>query len=197
MKCLKEYELEKIIMRITQLSIEVREHLFRCDRCRERYTMLSQIYQESLSHKRTKSIYLNKYILKPQHISLHPINQIHSRDEYLYRLAAKEEQPIEKYTVYSFSNEKEGIVCRVMQDRQSNDVSLFLIADDMEQVKGRKVRLIDSNLEGITDHQGHVKFGKQSDFKCSNVQIHSPLAVFDLTPHVIKFIKQDNDILFY
>ena len=114
------------------------------------------------------------------------MSDVITQSEYPFRLAAQGGGPSERFSVASFSNEKENIVGRVMQDRHNSEVSFYLMADDKEKVKGRKVKIIDSDLEGITDSQGFVNFGPITEFKCSSVQIQSPASVFVLSPHHVK-----------
>jgi len=196
MKCFDENYLEKIVMGEEGIRENEKEHLFACDRCRERFLFFTQLHQEFSVFE---EIVLDKQVHRlvrnvrlQSHIILKPIRSASSQKKYPYKLAAKSSESVDKFIVNSFSNMQQGIVGRVLYDRKTAEVSLFLIAENMELVKGQKVKLIDSDLEGITDCQGTVSFGQNSDFQCSAVQIQSPSAIFDLTPHTVDVFDHED-----
>ena len=190
MTCLSDANLERFVLGSLTPGQEEREHIFDCDRCRERVGLLAALNQEFAVREETVSHGIERLFgeATPELpvISLHPMQSGRHTPDRFYRLAAQGERPVEKFDVFSFSNPEKGIVGRVLCDKESREVSLFLIAEDMQKVKGQKVTLVDTDLEAITDDEGRAQFGKQPDFKCSNIQIQSPLATFDLSPHQIE-----------
>lgn len=190
MKCLSEIEIEEKILSAEQFSAEFKQHLFECYRCRELFLVLNEYYQnyDLIRHFDFGMDWLESAssAVAPKIIELVPLKTAVAGSPPAYRLAAMGDSATEKYLVFSFCNEHEGILGRVLQTKKNHMVTLYLIAEDMDRVKGLKVWLPDTNLVGITDNSGKVDFGPQEGFSGSSVQIQSPLAIFDLSPLATK-----------
>jgi len=181
MNCLKEIKIEKYILGLTELNKTEIQHILNCDCCRDKYEFFKDFYDELDSENEFN---LESLLDKNLNMTvLTPMKPISTPDNFKYRLAAQSEKPTQKYVVFHFSNDVEGIVGRVMQEKQTQNVFLYLISEDKEKISGRKVKIVDSDLEAITDSKGVAFLGKQEEFTCNGIQIKSPLATFDLTPH--------------
>lgn len=181
MKCFTEEKIEGYVLGSIELTAVEIEHILNCDRCLDKYEFFKDFYDELNSAE--------KFNLKPffkedkNIIILTPIKPLSTPDNFKYRLAAQSEKLVPKYVIFHFSNDAEGIVGRVMQEKETQNVFLYLIAEDKEKISGRKVKIVDSDLEAITDNNGVAFLSKQEEFTCNGIQIESPLATFDLTPH--------------
>jgi hypothetical protein len=180
MPCYTERELEQLLSgERSERNEEMWGHLYRCDQCRHLFFFLQQWeYQFSLLRKDSNNV-AARMVLKP-------VQQAEEDVHRAYRLAAQGKQPAGPIVVHSFSSAEKGVVGRVLYDKQDRHRRLYLISEDMEQVKGAKVRLEGCELEGITDLEGKIDFGLQSEPVCTSVHIQSPQATFDLPPHGIE-----------
>ncbi len=192
MNCLKTHNIERLANQPGQASPEETEHLFHCEKCRTlylEYASFKKLY--SLSQCSGLPTRLKRAIWRqqPSIIEFTALKTNRALAAPPYRLAAQGGQPIDNYTVFSFSNEKEEIVARVMHDQAGGDVLVYIIAQDPDKIKHRKVKLLPTMLEGITDDNGYVNLGKMKNFTCSDFQINLPLASFKLSPHIDRDTK--------
>ncbi len=200
MNCLSENKIEKYILSSIHLSEQEITHILNCDRCRERYEFIKSFYDELKSENAFEAS------LKPdvKAIVLKPLIPKFDSENYNYKLAAQSENGQQKFIVYHFSNEGENIIGRILHEKETDLVSLHLLAENKEKISGQKIKILESGLEAITDENGFAGFGKQDKFVCQGIKIESPLAVFDLKPlkseqkvleekHIFKLKNKNHD----
>ncbi|HOT96515.1 MAG TPA: hypothetical protein PLN61_15810 [bacterium] len=100
------------------------------------------------------------------------------------RLAAQGEQPDELYHVSSFANAETGVVGRLLFNRQTRHLTLYLIAEPGQKLQGLKVNLDGDRLCGFANLEGCIDFGEQPEPHFSKIEIISPRGVYDLSPTV-------------
>lgn len=184
MKCFSEQQLEQLVWGNSGISEEKRNHLFDCDRCRERYLVLATLHRAMLRP-------LSDSPGTPDHVTrtertitstiLAPVCPSAPENSVSPRLAACGEQPGELYAVSSFSNPDMGIVGRLIFNRQKHHLKLYLIAASGEVPQGYKVVLADGGLTGIVDNKGCVDFGTQPESHFNKLEIISPRGVYDFS----------------
>ncbi len=184
MKCFSEQQLEQLVWGNTGLGEEKRKHLFDCDRCRERYLVLATLHRAMLhpqsdSPRLTNDVTLTERTDAP--LLLAPVRPSGVENIVSHRLAARGEQPAELYAVSSFSNPDMGIVGRLLFNRQSHHLRLFLIAQSGEVPHGCKVVLTEGGLTGIVDNKGCVDFGTQPESRFKALEIINPRGVYDFS----------------
>jgi hypothetical protein len=182
MNCLKEVEIERLVLGATRVRKDERAHLLGCDSCRERFLALTAVYAPLLHGEKSmpKGTTTAPSFFEERVIVLLPL-QREAGGSPVFRLAAKGGQPAESVAVLSFSDVEHGFVGRLLRDIDSR-LNFYLLADDMQRTQGIQVILPDIDLRGVTDLQGCVDFGVQENFACSQVQVVSPLAAFTLQP---------------
>lgn len=199
MKCFSEQQLEQLVWGNTGISEEKRKHLFDCDRCRERYLVLATLHRAMLNPL-SDSPCLTDDVTRTERtnapVLLAPVRPSGVENIFSHRLAACGEQPAELYAVSSFSNPDMGIVGRLLFNRQSHHLKLFLIAESGEVPHGYKVVLSEGGLTGIVDNKGCVDFGTQPESRFKALEIINPRGVYDfsLAPSLAPQ-KPKNDLL--
>jgi len=185
MICFTEQQLEQFVWGKAEIGQEKVNHLFDCDRCRDRYLALATLHQAMLEPlldypglsdngagtERTNTTNI-----------LWPIRPSGPGTVVSHRLAARGEQPAELYAVSSFSNPDLKMVGRLLFNRQTHHLKLFLIAESGEIPQGYKVILAEGHLTGIVDSQGCVDLGVQPESKFKKLEIISPRGVYDFSP---------------
>lgn len=184
MNCLTEEKIEQYILGLYDFVDTEIQHIVNCDRCRERYEFLKDMYTEL----RTENVFELAPDFTEKAIIMKPLKSQSEPDSYNYKLAAQSEKGQQKFIVHHFSNEDEEIIGRILHEKETHDVTLYLLAENKEKIGGQRVKILDTGLEAITDENGVASFGKQNDFSCKGIKIESPLAIFDLQP--LKFEKK-------
>ena len=179
--CLEELEIERFVLGVQPMREIEREHVLRCDVCREKYLALTAVYKPLTADRHDPRLPVTDSTAAQKSFMLLPLNgQNGSRA--VYRLAAQGGQPDESPTVLSFNDPEHGFVGRVLRDPITHHVGFYLLADDMERTQAIQVSLPDARLNGVTDERGYIDFGIQDPFACTQVRILSPLAVIILKP---------------
>ncbi|MBN1997148.1 hypothetical protein JW935_06320 [candidate division KSB1 bacterium] len=189
MNCIKKHIIDRLAQNIKQETPVDTDHLFHCEKCRTLYLELVEFYNYYPQTQGSRLPDNFRHTLIGQQgpiIEFKPMKTEHAHTAQPYRLAAKGGQPIDNYTVFSFSNEKEEIVARVMYDQISGEIMVYLIAEDPAKIAHRKIKLLPTMLEGITDKNGFVHLGQKKEFECTDLQIKLSLASFNLSPHIMK-----------
>ena len=184
MNCLTENKIEKYILSGVALKEDEITHILNCDRCRERYEFFKKFYDEL----KPDNVFESSFESDENAIVLKPLKHQLESENYNYSLAAQSENGLQKFNVFHFSNEDEQIIGRIMHEKDTGLVSLYLLSENKEKIIRQKIKILESGLESITDDNGFTCFGKQDEFMCQGIKIESPLAVFDLKP-----IKSEGD----
>jgi hypothetical protein len=178
MRCFDDHEIDRWVMGAA-VPTEAWQHLFDCDLCRRAF-LFQSAWQAQFNTLASFSLLQQ---VEKRVLELLPLQDSVKTQDSEYRLAAEGGVPTDVYTVMSFSSPEHNVVGRILQDSQSKRITLHLIAEDPELVKGVKVRLVGPELDGHTDLWGCIDFGPLTDFHCSAVHVQSPLATFDLSAH--------------
>jgi hypothetical protein len=182
MNCLKEKEIEKVILNMGLCPSDIQEHIFACDRCREIFLMLQRFYHQfntqdvvQKNDSKTDNSPAGATILSP--IQRTGLPKFH------FKLAAQDKPEPGSYHITSFSNKDEEVVGRIFHNTQTREVSIFLVSADIKKIQYQKVTLEGTDIEGITDDKGEIHSGAHAPFSCTNMHIESPVAFFDLSQH--------------
>jgi hypothetical protein len=184
MNCYSESQLEQVVWGKAEISEEELGHLFRCDRCRERYLTLATLHHAMLKPALSSLNSMNCVAREQTDaavVVLQPLALSGMGNTAMHRLAARGEQPAELYSVSSFANPELGMVGRLLYNRQTRHLTLYLIAESGEIPQGFKVTLGDGRLAGYADSQGSIDFGQQPESKFDKVEITSPRGAYDLS----------------
>ncbi|MBN2354766.1 hypothetical protein JXO59_01565 [candidate division KSB1 bacterium] len=152
-------------------------HLLYCERCQRRYRFYNDL-RLAEQHVDEKSLRQFGRLIDEDILALQPL--VLREKEGKYQLAAKTAE--NRYEVQSFSDEKSGIVARLMRDRRDQQVSLHLLAEDAGRIGHKQVHLLPADLQAITDDRGVAQVGRQEELHCSGIEIRSAKCTFDLTP---------------
>ena len=179
MNCLHEHRIEQYVVGALQLTDDELSHLLSCDRCRAQYTFLHDLHQKMDTPIRKKG----KKIGERWKV-FHPISHEQESSDYSYRLAAQSQRSTPKHVITRFSNPEENMIGRVFMDKATGEVAVHLVAEQREKISAQRVKLLGANLEAVTNDQGIAHFGRQKNLQCTGLQIESPIATFDLHPHI-------------
>jgi len=178
MACISENKIEQYVLSSINFSEKDIFHILVCDRCRDIYESLKALY-EDLNIEIENELVFNS---AERIVILKPIISKTASDSYNYNLAAQSEMDQQKFNVQHLYNQKEDIIGRVLREKATGVVSLYLLSKNREKIIGKNVKLLDLGLETITDDNGFASFGKQKEFVCKGIKIESPRAVFNLKP---------------
>ncbi len=186
MSCFTQKRLEEMIWGKAEVSERERGHLFHCDRCRERFLTLTTLHHALLSPSPllTAASPSRAATQPPEAMVLRPLPEVLGSLSAIPRLAAQGEQPDELYLVSSFANAETGVVGRLLFNRQSRHLTLYLIAEPGKKLQGLKVNLDGERLSGFANLEGCIDFGEQPEPHFSTIEIISPRGVYDLSPTV-------------
>ncbi len=185
MTCFTETQLEQFAWGEPGIGGDELGHLFQCDRCRERYLVLAALHHAMLKPQLSDLTTADRVCRKAAAnapIILRPFAPSGTGNSVAHRLAAQGEQPTEHYAVTSFANVELGMIGRLLYDRQTRHLSLYLIAESGQVPQGYKVTLGEGLLAGYSDSQGCIDFGQQPESRFNKVEIASPRGIYDLTP---------------
>ena len=123
MNCIPESKIEKYILSSIELNKDEIFHILNCDRCRDRYDFFKDLYDkidfenyiDGLSETKNKAVELKPLKLKKE------------KNRFTYKLAAQSENDMQKFIVHHFKNENEEIVGRILQEKETNEILIYLV----------------------------------------------------------------------
>lgn len=181
MRCFSQHRLEAMIRKQSAVGSSEQSHLLGCDRCRERYLALAALQLALLSASAEPGDSIVAAVHSGGEIVLRPLHAPLGGIPASPRLAAQGEQPDDLYLVSSFANAELGMIGRLLYNRQSRHLALYLITESGQIPAGLKVTLDGGRLSGYTSNQGSIDFGDQPEGLYDKVEVHSPRGVCDLT----------------
>jgi hypothetical protein len=160
----------------SERSTSFAQHLERCGYCRlaleERKQFLATISDVWNALGQSKVIYLHPLSIKEE-----------IKSDY-FPMAAMGETRDESVEGITLTSPRQEMLLKVLRDRHTNEVWLYLLADEASQYDHVIVKPFDFDREFITDSSGKINLGK-IDWPKTDVlkaEVRFPEAVFELLP---------------
>lgn len=197
MTCISEQKIARLLSDKTSATKMEMEHLLRCDRCRGIYLTLAELNQHFVTGVPAEWSARTDVRLRFKDsniIMLEPVTAAMAPEKSVYRLVAMGGASTEPYLLFAFSNEAEGLLGRVLQERETGIVKFYLIGESMDKVQGLQVELDDCGLDGVTDLNGVIDFGRQGELRIRNVRVKTPLTVISLSQMEERSVESEKHI---
>lgn len=190
--CYKEKILEKYVLGkgLSESEIEeIKMHIKTCKACQDYIDELSEFYQaadqvpgqtlDRIEQGVSRNINQKSYVF-----TMHPMN-IERNTQKIFKLAADSERIIQRYeTIQTFSCDSDELLARLVQDHESNTLTLFVIPGNENSSLDYCLVFQDNDDVRLTDSKGRIDL---SDFLVDEIVkrkfiLKSPVASFDLHP---------------
>ena len=145
---------------------QIKDHLRTCRECETYYKQIKDLYASiksmpgasfrmthSIVHRRTGGPF------KSRPIFLHPVSPNRNCNG-LYLLSAETAAPMAFEHVQSYLSDDHNMLARMLYDSQKEDLNLFLITDQITEVKDTMIRFESLNVCYFMDAKGSVRLEK-------------------------------------
>jgi hypothetical protein len=167
---LEEHVIETYVARPQSLGVNARQdvaaHLEQCKACRKIADFLREFYEERESTKEKHPAGIDNFVAKifpSAHIvALYPYRpepaSVSASDAYTIVLAAKSPKPAPPRfeTVATLASEQKDTLLRILRDRESSALRLYILSEDRRKYAHAIISLPDLAVDAVVDEKGQA-----------------------------------------